>query len=113
MIGHQRAADTAVLGPTVHIRVEEGAVDDQLAPTFKEVKQADGALRPFELIVLFYRRPRQPPSQCGQRVTRPGVFLLLDEHLLARSIPLLRRHNRNVFMKSPFADHRRIIQHFS
>src|SRR5271166_5689805 len=52
------------------------------------------ALGPVELILLLHRHPRHPPSLGGQRVTGAGQGLLLDEKLLARSLPLLRRHNR-------------------
>ena len=109
VVGHQRAADASVLGPSVHARVDEGAVDDQLAPAVEEVEQAQRALGPLELIGLVHRRPRHPPAHRRQRIARPGELFLLDEHFLERGLPLLRRHDRRrlhrllyVFKRSTF-----------
>ena len=80
VVGHQRAADTAMLGPPVHAGVDEGAVDDQLAAAVEQVEQAHLALGPLEHVLLLHRRPRHPPAHRGQRITRAGQLLLLDEH---------------------------------
>jgi len=94
MVGPQGTADAGMLRPTVHARLEEGAVDDQLMAALEQVEQARFALGPVEHICLFHGNPRHPPSLGGQRVTGVGQGLLLDEKLRARSLPLLRRHNR-------------------
>jgi hypothetical protein len=73
--------------------LEEGAVDDQLTAAVEQVEQARLALRPIELVLLLHGQPRHPPTLGGQRVTGAGHCLLLDEQLLARSLPLLRRHD--------------------
>src|SRR6266508_3089200 len=39
-------------------------------------------------------QPRHPPPRGGQRVTGAGQLLLFHEQLQARSLPLLRRHDR-------------------
>src|SRR5882762_6355428 len=83
-----------MLRPAVHAGLEEGAVDDQLTAAVEQVEQARFALGPVEHICLFHGNPRHPPSLGGKRVTGAGEGLLLDEKLLARSLPLLRRHNR-------------------
>ena len=90
LIGQHGAADTSMLGPAVHARFEEGAVDDQLTASAEQVEQARLALGPVELVVLLHGHPRHPPTLSGQRVTGAGQLLLLHEQLLARSLPLLR-----------------------
>ena len=94
LVGPQGTANAGMLRPAVHAGLEEGAVDDQLAAALEQVEQARFALGPVEHICLFHGDPRHPPSLGGQRVTGAGQGLFLDEKLLARSLPLLRRHNR-------------------
>src|SRR3981189_908959 len=72
---------------------EEGAVDDQLTAALEQVEQARFAFRPVELVLLLHGQPRHPPTLGGQCVTGAGQGLLLHQHLLARSFPLLRRNN--------------------
>src|SRR5207253_1840415 len=94
LVGHQGAADAGVLGPAVRAGFEEGAVDDELTAPVEQVEQARLALGPVEYVLLLYGQPRHPPTLGGQRVTGAGQLLLLHEQLLARSFPLLRRHDR-------------------
>ena len=94
LVGHHRAADAGVLGPAVHAGLEERAVDDQLTAAVEQVEQARLALGPVELVLLLHRQPRHPPTLGGQRVTGARQLLLLHEQLLARSLPLLGRHDR-------------------
>src|SRR6202043_3548603 len=94
LVGPQRTADAGMLRPAVHAGLEEGAVDDQLTAAREQIEQAGFAVGPVEEIGLFHGNPRHPPSLGGQRVAGAGQGLLLDEKLLARSLPLLRRHNR-------------------
>src|SRR5208282_2748228 len=49
---------------------------------------------PLEFVRLLDGHPRHPPAFGGQRVAGPHEGLLLHEHLLARSLPGLRRHDR-------------------
>src|SRR6267142_973322 len=93
-----------MLRPAVHAALEEGAVDDQLTAALEQVEQARFALGPVENICLFHGNPRHPPSLGGQRVTGAGQGLLLDEKLLARSLPLWRQHNRRGAHGGLFAD---------
>ena len=104
VVGHQRAADTSVLGPSMHARVDEGAVNDQLAPPIEEVQQADRALRSLELIVLLDRvhgiRRRWAASAsralvCSFSLT--SISCRAASHSCADTIG-------GVFMQSPFAD---------
>src|SRR2546430_14606103 len=83
-----------MLGPAVHTWFEEGAVDDQLTAAVEQVEQARLAFGAVELVLLLHGHPRHPPTLGGQRVTGVGQLLLLHEQLLARSLPLLRRHDR-------------------
>ena len=94
LVGPERTADAGMLRPAVHAGLEEGAIDDQLTAALEQVEQARFALGPVEHIGLFHGQPRHPPPLGGQRVTRAGHGLLLDEKLLARSLPLQRRHDR-------------------
>src|ERR1700728_3022663 len=94
LIGAQGAAAACVLGPAEHSGLEEGAIDDQLTATLEQIEQAYLAVGSLELVLLVHGQPRHPPAFGGQRVTRAGEGLLLHEKLLARSLPLLLRHDR-------------------
>src|SRR5216683_4541340 len=94
LVGHQRAAAAGMVGPAEHAGFEEGAIDDQLTAALEQVEQARFALGAVELVLLLHGQPRHPPTLGGQRVTGAGQVLLLHEQLLARSVPLLRRHDR-------------------
>src|SRR3989454_6553565 len=95
LIGAQGAAAAGVLGPAEHSGLEEGAVDDQLKAALEQVEQANLTLGPVELVLLLHRHPRHPSTLGGQRITGAGQGLLLHEELLARSLPLLLRHDRD------------------
>src|SRR5712691_11682855 len=97
LIGAQGAAAAGVLGPAEHSGFEEGAIDDQLTAALEQIEQAYLALGSVELVLLLHRHPRHPSTLGGQRVTGAGQGLLLDEELLARNLPLLRRHDRRCF----------------
>src|SRR5213076_891238 len=94
LIGYHGAANAGMLGPAFHAGLKEGAVNDQLTAAVEQVEQARLAPGPVELVRLLYGQPRHPPTLGGQRVTGAGQLLLLHEQLLARSFPLLRRHDR-------------------
>jgi hypothetical protein len=94
LVGHERATAARMFGPAVLAGLEEGTVDNQLTAAVEQVEQASLTLRPVELVRFLHGHPRHPPSLGGQRVTGAGQRLLLHEELLARSLPLLRRHNR-------------------
>ena len=94
LIGAKRAAAAGMLRPAEHAGLEEGAVDDQLTPALEQVEQARFALRPLECVCLLDGHPRHPPALGGQRVMGPHLGLLLDEQLLARGLPVLRRNDR-------------------
>ena len=93
LVGHHGAADACMFGPADHARLEEGPVDDQLPAAVEQVEQTSLALGALELVLLLHGQPRHPATLGGQRVTSVGHLLLLREQLLARSLPLLRRHN--------------------
>src|SRR5262249_48012951 len=76
------------------VRGVEGAVDDQLAATLKQVEKAHRAVRAVEAVLLLHRHPRHPAALGGQRIAGAGQLLLLDQQLLTGGIPLLRRHDR-------------------
>src|SRR5439155_7800088 len=82
-----------MLGPAFHAGLEESAVDDQLTAAMEQIEEARLTLGPVELVRLLHGQPRHPPTLGGQRVTGAGQLLLLHEQLLARSLPLLRRHD--------------------
>src|ERR1700687_1320354 len=94
LIGAQGAAAAGVLRPAEHPWLEEGAIDDQLAAALEQIEQAYTALGSVELVLLVHSQPRHPPALGGQRVTGAGQGLLLREELLARSLPLVLRHDR-------------------
>src|SRR5437867_12087900 len=94
LIGAQGAAAAGVLGPAEHPGLEEGAIDDQLPAALEQVEQANLTPGPVELVLLLHRHPRHPSTLGSQRITGAGQGLLLHEELLARSLPLLLRHDR-------------------
>src|SRR5580692_5098536 len=103
LIGAQGAAAAGVLGPTEHSGFEEGTIDDQLTTALEQIEQAYFALGSLELVLLVHSQPRHPPTFGSQRVTGAGQGLLLHEELLARSLPLVLRHNRGcVHREMPF-----------
>src|ERR1700688_677347 len=103
LIGAQGAAAAGMLGPAEYPGLEEGAIDDQLTPALEQIEQAYLALGSVELVLLVDSKPRHPPAFGGQRVTGMGQGLLLHEELLARSLPLLLRHDRGgVHREMPF-----------
>src|SRR6266496_3080644 len=93
LIGAQGAAAAGMIGPAKHSRLEEGAIDDQLSAALEQVEQANLTRRPFELVLLLHRRPRHPATLSGQCITGVSEGLLLHEHLLACSLPLLLRND--------------------
>src|SRR5271154_7055625 len=113
LIGSQRAPAAGVLGPAEHSRLEEGAIDDQLTAPFEQIDQAYFALRAVELVLLVHSLPRHPPSLGGQRITRPGESLLLDQKLLPRSLPLLIRHDRGCLQREMLFRVLLVRRHFS
>src|SRR6267142_2837718 len=68
-----------------------------LMVALEQIEQAYLALGSVELVLLLHRHPRHPSTLGGQRVTGAGQGLLLHEELLARNLPLLRRHDRRCF----------------
>src|ERR1700733_3054493 len=83
-----------MIGPAEDAGLEEGAIEDQLTPPFKEGKQAGLARGAFESVVLLDCQPRHAPARRGHRITGASQLLLLDQQLLARLLPLLRRYDR-------------------
>ena len=94
LVGPERATDAGMLRPAMHAGLEEGAVDDQLMTAPEQIEQTRFALGPVERVGLVHGHPRHAPPLGGQRVTRAGHGLFLDEKLLARGVPLLRRYDR-------------------
>src|SRR5260370_476385 len=103
LIGAEGATAASVLGPAEHAGLEEGAIDDQLPAAFEQVEQANLALGPVELVLLLHRRPWHPPTLGRKRITGASEGLLLHEHLLPRSLPLLLRYDRGCLHRDTFA----------
>jgi hypothetical protein len=100
LVGPEGAAAAGVVGPAGHPRLEEGAVDDQLAAVFEQVEEASRALRTFELIRFLNRHPRHPPTLGRQPIPSSGERLLFHQHLEARRFPCLGRNDRWCFHES-------------
>src|SRR5580658_8488605 len=101
LIGPQGATAAGVFGPAEHPGLEEGAIDNQLLAALEQIQQANLTLGPVELVLLLHRHPRHPSTLGGQRVTGAGQGLLLHKELLARSLPLLLRHDRRSVHREP------------
>ena len=86
VVGHHRAADAGMLGPTVHAGLEKGAVDDQLTAATEQVEQARLSVGPVELVLRLHGQPRHAPTRRGQCVTGAAQLLFLDQQFLARSL---------------------------
>jgi hypothetical protein len=94
LIGTQGAAAAGVLRPAEHPGLEEGAIEDQLPAILEQLEQANLAVGPLEFVRLLDRHPRHPPTFSGHGVAGSRQGLFLHEHLLARSFPIVRRHDR-------------------
>src|ERR1035441_3324963 len=75
LVGADGAAVAGVLGPAEYSRLEEGAIDDQLPAALEQIEQANLALGPQELVLLFYRHPRHPSTLGNQDVAGPHLRL--------------------------------------
>src|SRR5262245_56566385 len=93
LVGHHGAASAGMVGPAEHSWFEEGAVNNQLAPTVEQVGQTGAARRSLERICLRHGHPRHPPTLGGQGITGTGLGLFLYEQLLAGRLPSLWRHD--------------------
>jgi hypothetical protein len=89
LVGDEGAAAARVIGPAMHARLEEGAVDDQLPPSFEQVEQAGGAVGPLEPIVLVDPHPRHAPPLGHHRVVRFHLGLFLGDHRLPEVGPFV------------------------
>src|SRR6185437_16110970 len=84
----------AALGIRGHLGSVEGAVDDQLAAPLEQASEAHPAGRALEPVLLVDRQPGHSPAFGRQRVAGAGQLLFLDEELLVRNAPILRRDDR-------------------
>src|SRR6516225_5973139 len=91
LIGTEGATAAGVLRPPEHPGFEERPIDDQLPAALEQIEQTHSAPGRFEYVGLLDRHPRHPAALGRQSVTGPRQRLLLYEHLLARSLPVLRR----------------------
>src|SRR5262249_14210683 len=69
LVGHHGATNACVFGPADHVRLEEGAVDDQLAAAVEKVEQTRLALGALKLVLLLHGHPWHPPTLSRQRIT--------------------------------------------
>src|SRR5580658_9953570 len=103
LIGAQGATAACVFRPPEHSGFEERAIDDQLRAALEQLEQASLALGSVELVLPVDSYPGHPPAFGRQRVTGAGQLLLLNQELLARSLPLLLRYGwRCVDRDRPF-----------
>jgi hypothetical protein len=94
LIGAQGAPAAGVVRPAEHVRLEEGAVDDQLPAALEQVEKTGAAVRPLEPVRLLHGHPWHAPALGGKSVTSAHMSLFLDEHALARGLPGLGRNDR-------------------
>src|ERR1700722_1591506 len=94
LVSQHGTAATPMFRPPEYPGLEEGAIDDQLRPAVEQIRQAYLALGSVDLVLLVHRQPGHPPARSSHGVPSTGQLLLLDQQLLARSLPLLRQHDR-------------------
>src|SRR6185437_1142778 len=89
-----RAAAAAVIGPTLDVGPDEGAIDEELPPALKQAQQIDFAVGPVEFVVLLDEQPGHPSSLRSQRIVGAHHFFFFDVELPMGGVPLLRRYDR-------------------
>jgi hypothetical protein len=94
LVGHHRAAGTALLGPAAHAGLVEEAVDDQVPAALEQVEQAHPPVRALELVLLLDQHPRHPAALGRHRVTRVRELLLLHQQRVTGLLPLLLADDR-------------------
>src|ERR1700678_1157882 len=94
LVGQHGAAPAGMLRPAENPGLEKGAIDDQLRTALEQIEQTYLSTGSIELVLLAHRQPGHPPALGSHCVASAGQLLLLDQQLLARSLPLLRRHDR-------------------
>jgi hypothetical protein len=88
VVDEHRTAVAARRRPAVDAGREHEVVEDALAATREEIEQTGLAVRALEDVGLVDRDHRLPAALGGERVSRPGRFLLLGEELLVSHLPL-------------------------
>src|SRR5580658_2188593 len=94
LISAQGTTTARVLGPAEHSGFKERTIDNQLTATLEQIGQANLALGSVELVRFLHGQPRHPSALGSQRIAGARHRLLFHEELLARSVPLLLRHDR-------------------
>src|SRR6266849_5064251 len=93
LVGNQRAAWAAGVGPALSRRCKHEVIDDELAASLEQIEQSDFALRALEDIVLFDLDHRLPAPFGRQRIALTRGSLFFCEQLLMSSLPLFLRNN--------------------
>jgi hypothetical protein len=84
-VGQERAR----LAALIPVRVEHEVVDQQLTAVLEQAGQAGLAVRALEDVFLVNLDHRQVAPPGVQRVSLPGEFLLLRQHLPTGGQPLI------------------------
>jgi hypothetical protein len=101
LVDEHRTAGAARRRPALDAGGEHEVVEDELAASSEQIEQARLAVGAVEDIVLVDLDHGEPAALGGQRVSRPGGFLFLDEQAFARDPPLVRRHDRRKLHRFP------------
>jgi hypothetical protein len=88
-VGQERAARATLLPSGT----EHEVVDQQLAAPAEQVGEALLAVRPVEDVLLLDLDPGQLTALRAQLIAQPREVFLLAKELLARSEPVLSRHD--------------------
>jgi hypothetical protein len=100
LVGDEGAAHARPLRIRAALRVRrhlgsvEGAVDDQLATPLEQVGEAHPSGGTLEPVLLVDCHPGHPSALGRRGVAGAGELFLLDQELLARGAPRLRRDDR-------------------
>src|SRR5271170_5992414 len=97
MVGPKRAVGAPLAVP----RAEHEMVDDELALAREQLRKRLLPVRAVKDVVLPDPRPGQGAPPLFQPVVQPHELLLLDEELLARREPFLRRNDLVILRACP------------
>src|ERR1700761_620575 len=85
-----------MVGPAMDVRIEKGAVNNELPAPVEKIEQRSPSLWSLKYILILDGDPRHAPARRSQGISRTGMFLLLNQHLLPGFLPFSCRDYRGL-----------------